>query len=181
MKSQTNSQRLLAIGIIGLGLCVAVTVLAIWGSRYFLHTLPAVQFPIQITRVTVTPEPKVGQPATLHVEFSSFENEADVRLITQLSEGIKQMGGSLEWQGSLVANQPQSHEVPICVVYEGYWEVTVNVGSQLTADSSYGDTKIVYIRSTVSSAQIFDRFPTQPPGGYTDPTPLPPPPTNICQ
>lgn len=186
MKSQSLSRRLLVIGIIGLGLCLAATALVVWGSRYFFHTLPAVQFPLQITRVTVGPEPKVGQPATLRVEFSSYENEADVRLIIQLPPGIKQMGGSLEWQGSLVANQLQTHEVPICVLYEGDWEIYVGAGSQKSAGSSYGDSKFYYIRSTASSAQVIpgDEYHIpQPPGGFVDnPTPLlPHPPANICQ
>lgn len=184
MKLQSISRRLLAIGIIGLTLCVAATALVIWGSRYFLRTLPSVQFPLQITGVTVTPEPKVGQPATLRVEFSSYENEADVRLIVQLSAGIKQMGGSLEWQGSLVANQSQSHEVPICVLYEGDWEIYIAARSQKSADSSYGDSKSFFIRSTDSSAQVIpgnEYRVVQPPGGFIESTPLPLPPTDICQ
>lgn len=123
----------------------------------------------------------MGQPAKLRVEFSSYRDEADVTLTIRLAEGIKQMGGSLEWHGSLVANQPLAHEVPICVLYEGYWQIAVAISSQLAPDSSYGDLEYFYIKSTGFSAEFFDRHPTQPPGGYKEPTPLPPPPTNVCQ
>lgn len=178
MKSRSQVFRL---GLITLGLCIVLSALAFWGLRYFLHTAPTPNFPLQITSITISPEPKVGVPAILHIEFSSYKDEKDVLLTIRLSEGIKQMGGNLEWRGSLQANQVQFHDVPICIVYEGYWEVKSGVVSYLSVDSVYGDDKSLFVKSSRISAEFFDHFATQPPGGYTQPTVLPLLPTDICQ
>lgn len=144
------------------------------------------QGPLEITDISVSPDPVIGQTATLHVEIMSRRDEPDTTILIDLPPGVKLMKGDLTWEGSLTANQSQSYEVAICVLYEGDWKVWVYVGSERNDGPSPDDGETLHIITTDDSARAVrnkDYRITIPPGGMeTFPTPLPePPPTDICQ
>ncbi|MBK6645082.1 MAG: hypothetical protein IPG44_04905 [Anaerolineales bacterium] len=140
--------------------------------------------PLQITDISVHPDPVIGQTATLRVEVTSPDDEKDVTLIVTLPDGVKLMSGELEWNGSLIAGQPQIYEFALCVLYEGDWRLHISTYSTLTPTSSYGDSETLHLIATIDTAQVVlgsAYRPTQPPEGMpTFPTALPPPPTDIC-
>jgi hypothetical protein len=103
------------------------------------------QAPLRIKDISVMPDPVIGQTATLTVEFVSTNDELDVSFWIELPPGVKHMGGELTWEGSLTANQPQSHEISICVLYEGDWALDIGVWSQLSETSGYQDSEVLHI------------------------------------
>jgi hypothetical protein len=152
-------------------------------SLLVLSACTQASFPIEITRVTVMPDPVVGQVATLRVEVVSSENEPDATILVELPAGVKLMEGTLTWKGSLTANQPQVHELSICVLYEGDWRLWLQAHSQLAENSSYQDTETLHLISTTESARVVlgsDYRVTQPPGGSGPSTPLPETPPDVC-
>jgi hypothetical protein len=140
--------------------------------------------PLQVTDVSVHPDPVIGQTAALRVEIMSIDDEKDVTIIVTLPDGVKLMSGELEWKGSLIANQPQTHELELCVLYEGDWSLYISTYSTFTPTSSYGDAEMLHIITSADTVRVVSSgkyHVTQPPGGMpTFPTALPPPPTDIC-
>ncbi len=140
--------------------------------------------PLEVTDVSVHPDPVIGQTATLRVEIMSINDEKDVTIIVTLPDGVKLMSGDLEWKGSLIANQPQTHELDLCVLYEGEWGLFISTYSTFTPTSSYGDSEILYIITSADTVMVSTSgkyHVTQPPGGWAPPTPLPQtPPVDIC-
>ncbi len=141
--------------------------------------------PLRITDISVAPEPVIGQTATLRVEVMSKYDEPDAAIIIDLPQGVKLMGGDILWEGSLKANQPQTHEISICVPYEGDWRLWMAAQSQIAENSFYGDTKTLHLIVTGDTVRVVPggayRI-TQPPGGMVHPTDVPKtPPANICQ
>ncbi|MBK9208348.1 MAG: hypothetical protein IPL71_08625 [Anaerolineales bacterium] len=139
--------------------------------------------PLQITDISVHPDPIIGQTATLRVEIMSIDNEKDVTIIVTLPDGMKLMSGELEWKGSLIANQPQAHEFELCVLYEGDWELHVSTYST-TLIESYGDSDTLILITSANTVRVvlgMNYRITQPPGRMTIPTPVPQiPPADIC-
>lgn len=153
-------------------------------AALFLSACTPPGFPLKITAISVSPEPIIGQVAILHVEVMSTEDEPDATIFVDLPEAVKLVEGELSWKGSLVANQPQTLEVSICVLYEGDWRLWIGTSSQLAEDSSYGDAETLHLQSTTESARVIlgsDYTMTQPPGGFHVPTPLPETPPTVCQ
>ena len=140
--------------------------------------------PLQITDISVHPDPVIGQTATLRVEITSLDDEKDVTIIVTLPNGVKLMSGKLEWKGSLIAGQPQSHEFALCALYEGDWRLHISTYSTLTPTSSYGDSETFHLITSEDTVRVVlgkNYRITQPPEGMpTFPTALPPPPTDIC-
>jgi hypothetical protein len=134
------------------------------------------RFPIELTALSISPEPIVGRVATLHVEAKSDRNEPDARIEITLPAEINLVKGSLTWKGALIANRPQAYELSICVLREGEWKIFIGAISQLSRSSSYTDLEILNIRSTARSAEVIPgskyRSPLWLPGFQT-PTPVP--------
>ncbi len=128
-------------------LLLALAVLAVGGCT-------TTKFPIDITAITVEPKPIIGEVATVRFEFISTENEPDTHLEIDLQEGVKLVSGSLTWQGSLAANQVQSHEINICTQYEGTWRVRGSVWSVLGPDNSYTDVNGVFLEVSENAARV---------------------------
>ena len=152
-------------------------------AALFLSACTPPGFPLKIRGISVSPEPIIGQVATLHVEVMSTDDEPDATILIELPEGVKLVDGDLMWQGTLTANQPLTHEVSICVLYEGDWRLRIVAHSQLSEDSSYQDAESLHIQSTTESARAIlgsDYRITQPPGGFDIPTPLPETPPAVC-
>ena len=141
--------------------------------------------PLQLTDISISPDPVIGQIATLHIEVMSKYDEPDAAIIVDLPPGVKLMDGELLWEGSLKANQPQTHEISICVLYEGDWRLWIATSSQLSENSTYGDTETLHFITTEDTVRVVPggayRI-TQPPGGMeVFPTDLPKtPPADIC-
>ena len=151
--------------------------IALHSMLFWLSACTPPRFPIELTALSISPEPIVGRLATLHVEAKSDRNEPDARIVVTLPEEIKLVKGSLSWRGSLVANRPQTHELSICVLREGEWRIWIAAASRLSPSSSYGDSEILNIRSTTQSAQVIPgskyRAPIWPQFGIETPTPAP--------
>lgn len=140
-------------------------------------------FPLEITEISVLPEPILGQVATLHIAVMSTKDEPDATILVDLPEGVKLVEGELVWKGSLTANQVQTHEVSICVLYEGDWRLWIETYSRISDTSTYEDAETLHIISLNESAQAIlgsDYTLAQPPGGFQVPTPLPEIPPTIC-
>ena len=134
------------------------------------------RFPIELTALSISPEPIVGRVATLHVEAKSDRNEPDARIEITLPAEINLVKGSLTWKGALIANRPQVHELSICVLREGDWKIFIVPISQLSPSSSYGDMETLNIRSTVRSARVIPGSKYRAPiwqSGFQTPTPAP--------
>ena len=144
------------------------------------------QGPLEITDISVSPDPVIGQTATLHVEIMSRRDEPDTTILIDLPPGVKLMKGDLTWKGSLTANQPQSYEVAICVLYEGDWRLNIETYSLIPPNSGYEDSETFHLITTANTVRVIpggEYRITQPPEGMVVfPTPLPEtPPTDICQ
>ncbi len=167
---QTISNLKIKWGIPGIASLLGVTLLVL------LNACNPPRFPLEITDVSVSPDPIVGQVVTLHVEVTSTRDGPDATILVELPERANLVAGELIWQGSLVANQPKTHELSICVLEEGEWQIWISAWSQLSETSSYSDYEILNIQSTVNSAQVIPGSEyriTQPPHGYRTPTPVP--------
>ncbi|MCI0527675.1 MAG: hypothetical protein L0Y56_09555, partial [Nitrospira sp.] len=145
---------------------------------FFLSACSTSRPPLRVTDISVTPEPLIGQVATLHIEVTSPNDEADVRLYINLPPGVQLVSGDLTWQGPLTANQPQAHEVSICTLYEGELHIGAYVSSHETEeDLRYPqDGDILTLNVTKDSVQILssnEYTSSNPSGVYYPPTPLP--------
>ncbi len=139
--------------------------------------------PLIIRDVSVKPEPLIGQTATLHVEFISRRDEPEATIGIGLTPGVKLMEGELLWEGPLKANQPQSHEIEICVLYEGHWLVWLTANSDGAKDTGPGnvDGEILHITTTADSAQVARSKDYRPPERMPSATDVPKtPPADIC-
>lgn len=144
------------------------------------------QGPLEITDISVSPDPVIGQTATLHVEVMSRRDEPNTTILIDLPPGVKLMKGDLTWEGSLTADQSQSYEVAICVLYEGDWNVWIYAGSERNDGPSPDDGETLHIITTADSARAVRnkdyRITIPPEGMEVFPTPLPEtPPIDICQ
>jgi hypothetical protein len=108
-----------------------------------------------ITEAYIKPDPVVGEVVTLHIEVLSGKDAADVTIAALLPDEINLVAGDLEWHGSVKANQPQTHEMSICVLRPGEnWQIYVGVSSQLSETGSIGDSEILNVKSTTDSASV---------------------------
>jgi hypothetical protein len=166
IKTKSKLETLLVIGLI------LITLTACEGK------------PLQVTDVSVHPDPIVGQTATLRVEIMSIDDEKDVTIIVTLPDGVKLMSGELEWKGSLIANQPQTHELDLCVLYEGDWSLYISTYSTIPPNDRYGDAEILHLVTSGNTVNVIpgEKYHiTQPSEKMVFPTPLPiTPPAGIC-
>jgi hypothetical protein len=155
-----------------------------WVVILLLLAACAPHAPIRITDVSVHPDPLIGRTATAQIEITSSRDEQDVTIAVTLPDGVKLMSGELEWKGSLKANQSQTYEFALCVLYPGDWELYIRTYSLITPNNAYGDTETLHLITTTDTAQVVPggRYTmTQPPGGMVHPTSVPQtPPTDIC-
>lgn len=124
--------------------------------------------PLNITSVKVYPEPIVGQIVTLEVKIKSTDDEPYVKFSVDTREEIggkvHLIGGDVNWEGSLVANQPQKLYVQVCVLEEGSWAVEFFVtavspeSSMATLSAADGwsgsDLETIQLESTLESGSL---------------------------
>ncbi|GAB4580459.1 MAG: hypothetical protein Fur0022_32000 [Anaerolineales bacterium] len=111
--------------------------------------------PLEITEATVSPEPLIGQIATLHIEFVAPTDESLTTLEIFLPEGVKLVKGDLTWKGSLIANQPQTHDISICTEFQGnYWISIVARLWEAEDDFKFIAPETVVLDITQTDAQV---------------------------
>jgi hypothetical protein len=114
--------------------------------------------PLQITSVKVFPKPVVGEVVTLEIVVMSTDDEADVKFTIDTLEyagnKIHLVSGATNWQGSLVANQPNKFQVKVCVVEEGSWPVEFDVVSHLPDNNVWSDFETIHLESSLNSGKL---------------------------
>lgn len=155
-----------------LGGFLGLIVLALFGCRGSHSS-------VYINDVSITPDPLVGQVVTLRVEVVSEIDAPDASINVVLSDGVNLVSGNLTWHGSLIADQPQTHELSICIPQPGIWEIITSTGITSASGITGADNRFFYIESGLEIAQVLtgeqymekyrDRWP------QNTPTPLPVP------
>ena len=114
--------------------------------------------PLNITNVTVSPKPKVGQIVTLEIELTADDDQPDVRVTVDTLEAhgnkVHLVGGNANWQGALTANQPQTFQVSVCVVEEGSWPVEIFAVSYLPDNQGWDDLERIHLESTLETGTL---------------------------
>lgn len=148
---------------------------------FCLTACPAT-LPIEITNITVKPAPLIGQVANVRFEFMSTEDEPDTTLEIVLQDGVKLVSGDLIWQGSLTANQIESHEISICTQFEGVWRIQGVLWSDLATGGSYEVAESVFLEVSDNTARVLNAYEySDVAKGLPDPlTPLPELTSPIC-
>lgn len=130
-----------------LGGFLGLIVLALFGCRGSHSS-------VYINDVSIAPDPLVGQVVTLSVEAVSEIDAPDASINVVLSDGVNLVSGNLTWHGSLLADQPQTHELSICIPQPGLWEIITSIGVTLASGSRRADNRFFYIESDTQSAQL---------------------------
>jgi hypothetical protein len=121
--------------------------LLLWG----LAACTPARFPLEITALSVSPEPVVGQVVTVRVEIESTSDEDDVTVLIQIPKAVRLMDGTPTWHGSLRAGEPQVHLLSVCVLIEGDWRIDVTVSSRFPDGDTYGDYNTLHLISSADS------------------------------
>ncbi|MGI0014053.1 MAG: hypothetical protein ACREBU_11510 [Nitrososphaera sp.] len=115
------------------------------------------QAPLRISNVSISPEPIVGRIVDLQIEIMSTQDEPDVVFAVDSLENqgnkIHIVSGDTSWQGSLVANRPQSFQLSVCVVEEGIWPIEINARRVAEGDK-YFDFEIIHLKSSLASGEL---------------------------
>lgn len=107
------------------------------------------------TEITVSPDPLIGQVATLHLEFSSDYDQPVATVDIDLPEGVQLVKGDLKWKGSLTANQPQTHDISICTSYPGEWWIDITGRLREGQYAGFLEPRTVLLAVTQTNAQVF--------------------------
>lgn len=133
-------------------MCLALLVLS-------ACTSPSDKPPLQIVSVSISPEPVVGQIVTLEVQIMSTKDEADVVFLVNMFEKeiskVHLVSGEAEWNGLLIANEPKTFQLKICVLQEGSWPIEIQSASRLSENKyQYNAVETIHIESTVDSGRL---------------------------
>ena len=105
---------------------------------------------------TISPEPVVGQEVTLHIEIHAQGRDLpDTKMKVWLPEGIELVSGSLEWQGSIPADQTVAVDLVIRVTTTGEGILDASAFSAI-GDGGVGDTKRLVVTSSTDTATVID-------------------------
>lgn len=121
---------------------------------------------LRIEDVTISPDPVVGQWATVSVQVKSGLDEPDVEFSKVLGP-LDTLTSDFEviWTGKIEENGEQTIQFPICITHEGKWGLVVNI----RASSGMGDGRFYKITSDFESATYIDRA-EEPYSGSADAT-----------
>jgi hypothetical protein len=123
----------------------------------FLACTPA-SFPIKIQDISISPEPALGQTATLTIVVVSSRDEPDVTLQVDLLQEfdvpLQPVSEQTEWHFALEANQPRTFAVDLCAFQEGIWPVHLAAISRLPDGNQYEDFTVVRIESHPESGRL---------------------------
>jgi hypothetical protein len=114
--------------------------------------------PLQITYVSVSPEPVVGEIVTLMVEVTADNDEPDVTFTVDTLESAGNMihlvSGEPQRQASLAAGEPQAFSVQVCVVQEGSWPIEVRAVAHHPDGSLWDALETIHLESTLESGRL---------------------------
>jgi len=105
---------------------------------------------------TISPAPKVGQPATWHIEITSILNAPATSLQVQVSNGVELIGGNLNWTGDIKAGQTVNIDLTIRVTKPGEHTVFAHAFTRTSSEGGFGASKQLYINSTTTSADVVE-------------------------
>ena len=106
---------------------------------------------------TISPEPVVGQEVTLHIEIHAQGRDLpDTKMKVWLPEGIELVSGSLEWQGSIPADQTVAVDLVIRVTTAGERIIDLSALSDLGSGNGFGGTKRLIVTSSTDTATVID-------------------------
>lgn len=111
------------------------------------------RFPLQISDLSVSPDPVVGKVVALDVQIRSSDDEENVLLQIRLPDGVRLIEGDLEWHGSLAADEPVKQSVFLCVVYPGDWRIYIGAYSLVDGNTKYADSDTIHFISTAESGR----------------------------
>lgn len=151
------------IGVAYFGLCLALILLAACRSQMKTIRIEA----------EVSPEPIVGEIATLHIDALSSQCSGDGLLSITPFNNINIIEGELEWRGNVKAGEPFVHELTFCITQPGNTGFYIQAG---VGGKGIGQNQL-HILSTADSAEVIassEYRVRQPPQGST-PTPTPEP------
>jgi hypothetical protein len=124
---------------------------------------------LKFTEVTISPDPLIGQVATLHLEFISDYDQPLTTVDIYLPEGIKLVKGDLNWKGSLTANQPQTHDISICTEFQGNYKIGITGRLWIAEDHArFTEPRFVFLDVTQTNVQV---DPTALPQDWVSPCP----------
>jgi len=130
-------------------LCLAVVVLSACTS---------VDQPLHITNVSVSPNPIVGQVVTLEVEVTADNDEPNVTFTVDTLESagnkIHLVSGNSQQQVSLVAHQPQTFQLEVCVIQEGSWPIEIRAVARHPDGSGWDAFEKIQLESTLDSGKL---------------------------
>ncbi len=112
-------------------------------------------YTIQITDMSTSAQPRIGRVVTLRVKVKSSQDEPNTSLTIRLPKGVKLVEGDLVWKGSLAAKKTQTHDLSVCVLYEGDWRIEA-VALTAPPDSTYIDAQdkaTIHFLTTSNSAR----------------------------
>ncbi|MGI0014052.1 MAG: hypothetical protein ACREBU_11505, partial [Nitrososphaera sp.] len=112
---------------------------------------------LQITEVTVSPSPTVGQTVDLSIKVLSTRDESAVNLTVNFLEDfdnkVDLVSGDTTWQGSLIANQPRVFHFLVMVTSEGTWPIEISA-RRISGDDKYFDFEIIHLTSSLTSGEL---------------------------
>jgi len=116
---------------------------------------PSQRYLLFFTEITVSPEPLIGQVATLHLEFISDYDQPLATVDIYLPEGVKLVEGDLTWEGSLTANQSQTHDISICTEWQGNYHIGITGRLRTGQYAGFLEPETVVLDVTQTNAQVF--------------------------
>jgi hypothetical protein len=132
--------------------------LQLWLILSVLSACTSASQPLRITSVSVTPEPRVGEIVTLEVEVTANNDESDVIFTVDALESagnkIHFVSGDSQQQVSLIAHQPQTFQVEVCVVQEGSWPIEIRAVAHHPDSSLWDAFEIIHLESTLESGKL---------------------------
>jgi hypothetical protein len=121
----------------------------------------------------ITPEPIVGQIATLHIEAISEKYSGDGGILIIPGNNINIVDGDLEWRGPVTADEPFVYELSFCITQPGQTGFYIQAA---VMGKDTGENRL-HIYSTGDSAEVVPSsdYEVHQPPLWSTPTPTPEP------
>jgi hypothetical protein len=154
-------------------LCLALAVL--------LNACSQARMPIYFTKITVSPDPAVGQIVNLHIEVTSKYDEPEVTFtvdfLEQYNNRVNYLSGTTRWVGPMAVGETKAFDLTICVWEEGDWPIEI-YAKRTAGGDAYQVGEQIFLESRVDRGKLL-RFPEFAANRIT-PTPRPFPVSPEC-
>jgi|GEM_PF-3509651 len=97
------------------------------------------------TRLALSHAPLLEETATLTFTMRSVTPAATTNATITLPSGAKLVSGTLEWQGELAPDEPQTLTATIRFVEEGNWTLEAKALSPQETGDVWGDASYIYL------------------------------------